>query len=129
MPTVRLLDAGAGAGSAPFAYELRWPAPAFGGRLGACHGLDVPLVFGSLDAPLARQMLGERPPEEAVALSVRMRTAWTDFARTGDPGWPAYGLDERTTKIYDSVDTLEADPLPASRELWEKRGFGVLGLR
>jgi para-nitrobenzyl esterase len=128
IPTVQLLDAQAGAGGSAHAYELRWPAPVSGGRLGACHGLDVPLVFGTLDAPLAQQMLGEDPPREAVDLSARMRSAWTTFAATGDPGWPSYQLDGRTTKIYDSADAVTGDPLAESRVLWEKRRFGVLGL-
>ncbi|MFV8186374.1 carboxylesterase/lipase family protein [Streptomyces sp. AF1B] len=128
IPTVQLLDAQARAGGSAHAYELRWPTPVSGGLLGSCHGLDVPLVFGTLEAPLARQLLGERPPREAVELSVRMRSAWTAFAATGDPGWPAYGLDARRTQVYDSADAVLGDPVAESRALWEKRRFGVLDL-
>ncbi|WEO94231.1 carboxylesterase family protein [Streptomyces sp. FXJ1.172] len=128
MPTLALLEAHTAAGGRAFAYELRWPAPAFGGRLGACHGLDVPLVFGTLDAPLARQMLGPGPAPDAAELSRRMRSAWVRFAATGDPGWPAYGTDGRRTRVFDRSDTLSGDPLRPSRELWKGPGFHLLGL-
>ena len=128
VPTLLLLEAQVAAGGRAFAYELGWPAPVFGGRLGACHGLDVPLVLGTLDAPTARRMLGPEPPAEAVELSRRMRAAWVRFAETGDPGWPAYGTGGRPTKVYDRSDTLAEDPLRPSRELWERPGFKVLGL-
>ncbi|MEV7414883.1 carboxylesterase family protein [Streptomyces sp. NPDC089919] len=128
VPTVQLLEAQCAAGGAAYAYELRWPAPVFGGRLGACHGLDVPLVFGTLGAPLARAMLGERPPPEAVALSARMRAAWVGFAASGRPGWAQYRVPGRSTKVFDAVDSVAADPLGASRRVWEGWPFGVLDL-
>ena len=37
------------AGGVAYLYELAWPAPVNGGILGACHGLDGPLVFGNLE--------------------------------------------------------------------------------
>ncbi|MFI6960901.1 carboxylesterase/lipase family protein [Streptomyces sp. NPDC050255] len=128
VPTLRLLEAAAEAGGRAFGYELRWPAPVLGGLLGACHGLDVPLVLGTLDAPASVALLGPGPSEEAEALSRRMRTAWVRFAATGDPGWPAYDTDGRLTKVFDRRDSVEPDPLGASRVLWGKAGFGVLGL-
>ena len=44
MPSLHLAEAHTGR----FLYELAWPAPGMGGQLGACHGLDVPMVFGNL---------------------------------------------------------------------------------
>lgn len=129
VPTLQLLEAQVAAGGVAHAYELRWPAPVFGGRLGSCHGLDVPLVFGTMDAPLARQMLGDTASPEAAALSARMRSAWTRFAVHGDPGWPAYRFAERLARVFDCEDGLLGDPLVASRRIWEGHSFGALGLR
>ena len=71
-------------------YELTWNAPGTGGEtLGACHGLGLPLTFGNLTAGAAAFLIGHRPPPEAGG-STRVRAAWTAFAATGDPGWPAY---------------------------------------
>ncbi|WP_330335403.1 carboxylesterase family protein (plasmid) [Streptomyces sp. NBC_00536] len=126
MPTVQLLEAQVAAGGVAYAYELRWPAPVSGGRLGACHGLDVPLVFGTLDAPLARQMLGESAPAAAGALSERMQSAWARFALYGDPGWPGYRAADRLSKVFDCEDALLGDPVAASRKVWRNHSFTAL---
>ena len=62
MPTPHLAEAHAAAGGAAFLYELRWPSPAQGGTLGACHALHVPLLFGTFSSPGARMLLGEEQP-------------------------------------------------------------------
>jgi para-nitrobenzyl esterase len=81
-PARRLVGAHRGRGHR---YEFGWRSPAFGGRLGACHGLELPFVFGTLDAASGPDALaGEDPPRE---LAAEMQAAWTAFARTGDPGW------------------------------------------
>ena len=87
-PARRLAQAHAGTGAGrTFAYDFAWRSPAFGGRLGACHGLELPFVFGTLAAASGPDaMLGERPPQ---AVSDAMRAAWVAFAHSGDPGWPA----------------------------------------
>ena len=88
MPTLHLAEAHAAAGGRTHVYELTWPAPAMGGALGACHGLDVPLVFGNLSSGQPAMLIGEPPSAEAEALSAWIRAAWTAFAADGDPGWP-----------------------------------------
>ncbi len=66
-------------------YEFGWRSPSFGGRLGACHGLELPFVFGTLDTASGPDtLLGEDPPAE---LAAELLAAWTAFARSGDPGW------------------------------------------
>ena len=50
MPTLHLAEAHTAAGGTAFLYELRWPSPAQGGTLGACHALDVPLFFGTFSS-------------------------------------------------------------------------------
>jgi para-nitrobenzyl esterase len=99
-------------------YELTWPSPAFGGALGACHGLDVPLTFGMFGGSMTAMMLGDPAPPEALALSDEIRKSWTSFAATGDPGWPAYEPGERLTRTWDVPVTVAADPESASREIW-----------
>jgi para-nitrobenzyl esterase len=78
--------------SAESLYELAWAAPANDGLLGACHGLDGPLVFGNLDE---------------------------GFAATGDPGWPGYDPGERLTHVFDLPPSVTAYPREASRRLWQ----------
>lgn len=52
-----------------------WSAPGMGGVLGACHGLDLPLVFGNLDRGHPAMLIGETPSPEGEILSARMRAA------------------------------------------------------
>ena len=61
MPTLHLAQAHAAAGGRTHLYELTWTAPGMGGVLGACHGLDVPLVFGNLRSGGPAMLIGESP--------------------------------------------------------------------
>lgn len=89
MPSLRLAEAQTAGRGRAHLYELTWSAPAFGGALGACHGLDIPLLFGTYDADLGHLVFaGTGVPDEARALTARFQAAWTGFARTGNPGWP-----------------------------------------
>jgi para-nitrobenzyl esterase len=99
-----------------------------GGAFGACHGLDVPLVFGNLDRGRPAMLIGEPPYPEAEALSARMRGAWAAFAAHGDPGWPAYGPDQRLVQLFDTQPGVTAYPEEPSRLIWRSHAFPALGL-
>ncbi len=80
-------------GNPVWRYRFNWQAPV----RGACHALDLPFTFGTLDVDGWRDFAGAHDPR-ADALSQRMRTAWTSFARTGRPAddvagpWPEHEL-------------------------------------
>ncbi|MEV7526623.1 carboxylesterase family protein [Streptomyces sp. NPDC091371] len=128
MPSLHLAQAQTAAGGRAHVYELTWPAPGMGGVLGACHGLDVPLVFGNLDRGQPAALIGEAPSPEAEALSASMRRAWTAFATHGDPGWPAYDTERRLVRLFDSRPTVATYPEETSRLIWQNRPFPVLPL-
>lgn len=128
MPTLRLADAQVAGGGQAYLYELTWTAPGNGGVLGACHGLDGPLVFGTFGAHLGPLLLGPEPSDEARALADRMRASWTSFATTGDPGWPRYDPDQRLTQILDAPPSVTAYPEETSRRLWQDHAFDALPL-
>jgi para-nitrobenzyl esterase len=115
MPSLHLAEAQLSAGGVAYLYELTWPAPGMGGVLGACHGLDVPLVFGNLTSGQSAMLIGD-PTPEAAALSEQMRGAWTAFATSGDPGWPAY--DTGSTRLFDVEPSVTAYPEQVSRQIW-----------
>jgi para-nitrobenzyl esterase len=105
-----------------YSYLLTWETEALGGTLGACHALELPLVFGTLDDPgIGRLAAGGKDPE---SVSARMQEAWLAFARTGDPGtagipaWPCYdGARRQTMRIDQRFELLEA-PLEELRSFW-----------
>jgi para-nitrobenzyl esterase len=77
------------AGNDVWRSRFTWEAP---GRR-ACHALDLPFTFGTLDVDGWRDFAGAHDPA-ADALSARMRRAFAAFARDGAPGdagtapWP-----------------------------------------
>ena len=125
MPTLYLAEAQATAGGRVHVYELTWPAPGMGGILGACHGLDVPLVFGNLDRGLPAMLIGDVPNPDAEALSASMRAAWTAFAVHGDPGWARYDTGRRLVQTFDTHSMIVADPEATSRRIWQDHAFAV----
>ncbi|WP_405828675.1 carboxylesterase/lipase family protein [Streptomyces sp. NBC_00105] len=128
MPSLHLAQAQTAAGGRAHVYELTWSAPGMGGALGACHGLDVPLVFGNLDRGQPAVLIGESPFPEAEELSARMRGAWTAFAAHGDPGWPAYDTGQRLVQLFGPRPALTAYPEEASRLIWQDHAFPALPL-
>jgi para-nitrobenzyl esterase len=127
MPSLHLADAQLTGGGQVHLYELTWSAPGLGGGLGACHGLDVPLVFGNLTSGQTAMLIGDPPSPQAEELSVRVRRAWTAFASYGDPGWPPYD-DHRLTQLFDTPSTVTTYPEETSRLLWQDHAFAALPL-
>ncbi|RLU81325.1 carboxylesterase [Streptomyces griseocarneus] len=119
MPSLLLAEANAAGGGTSFLFELRLASPAMGGALGACHSLDVPLAFGTLDSPDGRGLLGDPPAPEAVTVSRELQQAWIRFVTTGDPGWAAYRADRRLTRVLDAVSQTVPYPEQTSRRIWE----------
>ncbi len=128
MPSLQLAEAQAAGGGRVHVYELTWPAPGMGGAFGACHGLDVPLVLGTLDRGQPAMLIGDPPSAEAEAVSAGMRAAWTSFAAHGDPGWPAYDTDRRLVQRFDARPEVTPDPEQASRLIWQDHTFPALPL-
>ena len=129
MPSHRLAQAQAAGGGRAYAYELIWPAPGMDGALGACHSLDVPLVFGNSRHGLLDLLLGAEPPADTELVSRHFRTAWAAFARSGDPGWPAYDTQQRLVALFDTEVRITPYPEEASRRLWAAHAFAPLPLQ
>lgn len=127
MPSLYLADAQLAGGGRAHLYELTWPAPGMDG-LGACHGLDVPLVFGNLSSGQPAMLIGDPPSPAAEELSTQIRTAWTAFATHGDPGWPRYAADRRLAQLFDTPSTVATYPEEPSRLLWQNHTFPALQL-
>ncbi|MDQ8756977.1 carboxylesterase/lipase family protein [Sphingosinicella sp. LHD-64] len=103
------------AGVPGYVYQLDFASPVEPWR-GAAHMLDIPLVFGTLDAPGA--ITGTGAGSRAVSAAVM--GAFLAFARTGDPGWRPYTLPERATRIFDASPRTENDPRRWQRELFAR---------
>lgn len=100
-----------------YMYLFTWKTTALGGMLKTPHTLCIPFVFGTVDA--ASEMLGSGP--ERYTLSDRVMTAWTSFARTGNPNhpglpqWQPFTAAVRATMIFDNECRLANDPAREDR--------------
>ncbi len=108
-----------------WAYQLNFADPRDGGRYGAHHTLDIPLVF----ANTAKAEAETGDDVGARAASAAMSDALLRFARTGDPSggslgaWPRYELTRRATMLFDAESRVENDPRKAERELFAKAPY------
>jgi para-nitrobenzyl esterase len=98
-----------------YSFDFRWPSPLYQGRLGACHGLELPFVFDSLPtAGGPTGLVGDEPPTQISAL---MQQTWVEFAASGKASWPQYRPDRQVLRIDEttSVGTDEITPYADSR--------------
>ena len=116
------------AGTPAFVYQVDWVSPRDGGRFGAPHMADIPLVFDNVAAP-GSNAIGPTAQPMADAMS----EAFLAFARTGDPNcraiprWEPYGLARRQTMIFNTPPHMADDPRGAERRLFEKVPFVQAG--
>jgi para-nitrobenzyl esterase len=107
-----------------YAYLFTWRSPAWNGRLGAGHCVELPFVFGvSNDIPDARGFV--TPSDEVERLSRQMQNAWVAFARTGNPhtvalpDWKPYTAAHRSTMLFDAACRSVDAPNETERRFWE----------
>ena len=118
-------EARARQGSPAWAYQLDWGSPLDGGKFGAFHTLDIPLVFDNIAQPGSRTGTGA----EAQSLADQMSGMLLAFARQGDPNhagfphWSPYTLEQRETMVFDLVPRLENDPRGGERKLYQRAPF------
>ncbi len=119
MPAVRLAEAHA-SHARTWMYRFSWPTPVLDGALGACHALELPFVFETLDR--ARVFVGDDPPPD---LAQDLHNAWMRFATVGDPNgdglppWPAYETQRRPVMDFGPVRRVLDDPRGDERRVWE----------
>ncbi len=89
-------------GANTFVYQLDFE--------NAKHTDDIGLAFGTVPDPKPAQ----------AAMSARLMDAFVRFARTGDPGWPAYDLTRRTTMVFDTDSRVVDNPRAWERELFAR---------
>lgn len=121
VPGVQVADAHCRVEPDTWMYQVRWRAG--DPRLGACHSVDLGLVFDGLDLPGMEVLTGTSAA--ARELSHRMMDSWSSFARTGDPNhqgmpdWPRYELPRRATMVLDDPCYVVDAPLAEERKAWE----------
>jgi para-nitrobenzyl esterase len=123
IPVIRLAEAQAAQGAPVYLYRFDWRSPAFGGRLGAAHALELPFVWNRLDLPVSQLLIGGNPlPLQPLATA--MHATWVAFIRDGEPAggglpaWPRYDAERRATLQIDRTSQVVDDLGGATRALW-----------
>ena len=105
-----------------WSYRFDYPSPAYDGKLGACHSLDIPFIWGTYEAGNMRRFCGEGP--HVAELSETMMNTWLAFAKTGNPNWeglpdwPTYSADERAVMSLGLEPAIDYAPGEAERVFW-----------
>jgi para-nitrobenzyl esterase len=129
VPAMRLAELHAAHTPQTYAYLFTWRSPGWDGKLGAGHVVEVPFVFGTLDAPDAQDLVPAGSP--VGHLSEQMQDAWIAFARTGSPqtaelsGWEPYTPARRTTMLLGTACGPVDAPYEAERHYWATRAGPV----
>jgi para-nitrobenzyl esterase len=80
-PAMELARAWKSNGGAAATYRADWSPP--GAPLGACHCIELPLLFGSLECWADAPMLGPEPNPIDSELAHKTRDYWAAFAHNG----------------------------------------------
>lgn len=132
MPAIRFSEALSSRDSPVWMYLFTIPSNQLDGRMGSPHAMELPFMFGNLDAEPALLDPSEdrQRYEEDSAL---IQDAWIAFARDGDPStkalgpWPMYDAATRTTMVFGSDETsLVSDPNSVERTVWADIPFDGL---
>ena len=121
-PAIQLAEAQVAHRPDTYLYQVDWESPARGGALGACHGVELALVFGTIGTDRNDRLAGSGPAAET--LMPKMMDAWLSFARSGSPGhdgigsWPAYDTERRSTMMFDRDCRIEEAPFEQERAVW-----------
>jgi para-nitrobenzyl esterase len=110
-PALDLADAQAAAGGDVWSYRFDWRPRLLRERLGACHSMEIPFVFGSHGHRAIWPLVGAWPG--ARRLSRRMQDAWLAFARGETPEheeireWPKHAGARPVSLRFDHEDRLD----------------------
>lgn len=123
IPALRMAEAQAPHQASLYTYLFTYQSPAMGGKLGSCHALEIPFVFGTL-GDSARAIYPKRDKDTDI-LSGKMMRAWSAYAKTGNPShegiptWGDYNLKTRNTMLFGLDVNLAEDPFGQERKTWE----------
>jgi para-nitrobenzyl esterase len=115
IPAIRAAEARAATGADTRMYLFSWSSPAFGGRLGAAHILEIPFAFDNLHQPGVEVFTGGQAPQE---LADRMHETWIGFVGGEETAWPAYTPERRAVMCFDTECGVVDDPGGMEREAW-----------
>jgi para-nitrobenzyl esterase len=106
-----------------YMYRFDWSSFALNlVGLHACHGAELPFVFGTLDKSPGKYFTILSNKKRNWRLSKQIQQSWANFARYGNPDptgiWCKYNSTGRSTMIFDKDCHCAADPKSEQRAAW-----------
>jgi para-nitrobenzyl esterase len=105
--------------AAVYTYLWEWTCPAYDGKFGAAHAMDVAAsMHNERDAILGSGSHDARRMCDAMASSLLA------FAKHGNPSnphiphWPRFDASSRATMVFDRDTRIEPDPHGSLRKAW-----------
>jgi para-nitrobenzyl esterase len=108
-------------------YLFEYESPALDGKLGACHSLDVPFLFGTTGA--VSEFCGDT--HLVRCLSEAIHDSFVSFVHCGTPqnvmyDWPFYDAKQRLTMRLNMQSVVESSPMDEERAFWAAlKGWGA----
>ncbi|MGH8138339.1 MAG: carboxylesterase/lipase family protein [Steroidobacteraceae bacterium] len=107
LPSLDIASKIAKAGGRVFVYQFDWRSP--DAQLGACHCIELPFMFGTLPAWRSAPLMAGADEAVTAPLSLDMVQRWAGFAKTGQPGFPAWHLERQPILHFDAQSWLEGN--------------------
>ena len=124
MPSIKISELQAKYAST-YMYRFDWSSPVLRMiGLRACHGLELPFVFGTTDNGPGRYFTAMSNRKIVHRISQKMQLSWINFARYGNPdpsgqtAWGKYDITQRSTMIFDRDVHPSLDPKSEQRVAW-----------
>jgi para-nitrobenzyl esterase len=123
IPAIRTAELHSRHTPATWMYRFDYESPALDGKLGACHSLDVPFVWGTVGVGELPRLCGDS--HLVRCLSEVLLDTYVTFAKRSDPSnanllpWPTYERDQRATMLLSMRSHVENAPMDDERMFWE----------
>ena len=107
-----------------YMYRFDWTSSTLRSLgLNACHGIELPFVFGSFHSKLGSLVKLGANHRKIKALRENVQASWINFVKIGDPSiasyqWPKYDTANRNTLIFDNKIQVVSDPASQQRIAW-----------
>ncbi|HLK68389.1 MAG TPA: carboxylesterase family protein [Bryobacteraceae bacterium] len=95
-------------------------------KMGTPHAMEIAYKFNNVQTGGGGGGLMSISRPESIKAAHNMSEMWSTFARTGrpaaegQPAWPAYTTEKRSTMEIDAECTVVDDPYSGERKLWER---------
>jgi para-nitrobenzyl esterase len=110
-----------------YMYMFTYRSTAPNAHYGSAHAMELPFVFGGIDALDSVAFTGRASYRRQ--LMDQVQSAWLQFVRNADPTitgrarWPRYNRVDRQTMELGATSRVLRDPYPDQRKVWDDIPF------